>query len=64
MTTTDKKWIKSFFENFFDETVDDKKLVKCLNFKNEKMPSQLYQYTKAKYAKGLISDNLMFLRKN
>ena len=62
MTNKDDKWIEIFFENFFDESATDERLIKCLNFKNEKMPNQLYQYTKTKYAKDLLCNKLMYLR--
>ena len=62
MTNQDDKWIEIFFERFFDENIADNDLEKCLIFKNEHIPEKLYQYTKAKYAKTLLCDNLMYLR--
>ncbi len=63
MENEDDKWIEIFFEKFFDENTLGIELEKCLEFKNEHIPPKLYQYTKAKYAKGLLCDNLMYLRK-
>ena len=63
METEDDTWIEIFFEKFFDENTLGIELEKCLQFKNEHIPPQLYQYTKAKHAKGLLCDNLMYLRK-
>ena len=62
METEDDKWIKKFFERFFDETIPVHELENCLIYKNEHMPDQLFQYTKSKHAKSLLIDNLMYLR--
>lgn len=55
-------WIKSFYNFLFKENISDKEYMECMNFKNEKMPEFLYQYTKVKHADDLLKNDLMFLR--
>ena len=62
MTNIDEIWIENFFENFYKTDTSETEIEECLKYKNNHMPQYLYQYTKAKYAKSLLCDKLMYLR--
>lgn len=53
---------KKFIEKYFNG--DEKEKIKCLNYKNEKMPDSLFKYTHAnEHIYDLICDDLLFLPK-
>ena len=56
-------WIDLFYDNYFKLYSKENNTKKYLLYKNFNLPSSLYQYTKVNYAKGLLQDNLMYLRR-
>ncbi|WP_296852954.1 DUF2971 domain-containing protein [uncultured Methanobrevibacter sp.] len=56
-------WIGLFYDNYFKLESNANNNKKYLFYKNFNLPHSLYQYTKVEYAKGLLHDNLMYLRR-
>jgi len=42
------EWKKKFFKSYFDNNADKETLNKCLNYKNNHIPSSLFKYSKVK----------------
>ena len=52
-------WKEKFFKKYYKDITKSEFYLEC---KNNHLNEPLYQYTKVKYAKDLIYDNLMYLR--
>lgn len=53
---------RKFLKNYYNADVENQ--IKCLEYKNEKMPDSLFKYTRAnEHVYDLICDDLLFLPK-
>lgn len=55
-------WIDDFYKCYYDKNITGEIINnKCIPMKNEHIPHQLYKYTRAKYAKKILEDNLIYI---
>jgi hypothetical protein len=55
-------WIDDFYRCYYDKKNTGEDINNnCIPIKNEKIPSKLYKYTRAKYAKKILEDNLIYI---
>lgn len=56
-------WINIFYNGLFNKSKKPKEYKKCLKFKNSKVPTSLFKYTRVERAYYLLNRDLMFLCK-
>lgn len=55
-------WIDDFYDCYYGENKTGEEINNiCIPMKNENIPPQLYKYTRAKYAKKILEDNLIYI---
>lgn len=57
-------WKEKFYQCYYAKGITGETINEvCIPFKNEHIPKKLYHYTKAKYGKKILEENLMYLPK-